>query len=71
MPDSEQLGIICLLGLLLVLYVIGLSIKYLLEYWYVTAGIILSFSLAKLWMRRWYHVYLDDEDDHLEPVHQE
>lgn len=73
MPDREQLGILCLLGLLAILYVVGLVIKYLVEYWYaviMTAGVLIAF---RVWLRRRYPVYLDDEDedDYLEPVPQE
>lgn len=72
MPDREELGILCLFGLLAVLYVVGLAIKYLIEYWYavvLTLSVLVAF---RVWLRRLYPVYLDDdEDDYWEPVPQE
>jgi hypothetical protein len=72
-PDREELGILCLFGLLAVLYVVGLVLKYLIEYWYVvilSVGAIVAF---RAWLRRRYPIYLDDEDEdgYLEPVPQE
>lgn len=74
MPDKEQLGILCLLGLLAVLYVVALVIKYVVEYWYAVATAVAGLIVLRVWLRRRYPVYLDDEDDedgYLEPVPQE
>ncbi len=63
MPDNEQLGIICLLGLLIVLYVIGLAIKYAVEFWYVVIGVVLAVAYLNAWLRRRNPIYLDEIDD--------
>lgn len=72
MPDHEQLGILAILGLLAVLYVIGLVIKYVTEYWYVVVPTVIGLIWLRVWWRRHHPVYLsDDEDDYMEPVPQE
>ena len=71
MPDKEQLGILCLLGLLAVLYVVGLVIKYVVEYWYVVVPTVVGLISLRVWWRRRYPLYYDDENDNLEPVPQE
>lgn len=70
MPDSEQLGIMAVLGLLMILYVVGLTIKYLVEYWYLFLLVLASVIYLRIWWNRRYPIYLDEDDD-LEPVHQE
>jgi hypothetical protein len=71
-PDREELGILCLFGLLAVLYVVGLVIKYLIEYWYAVVLMTSAFIAFRVWLRRRYPVYLDDDEDgYLESVPQE
>lgn len=69
MPDHEQLGILCLLGLLAVLYLVCLGVRYLTEYWYLAIATVAGLVTLKIWWRR-RHPYIY-EDDELEPVPQE
>lgn len=75
MPDKEQLGILCLLGLLAILYVVALVIKYVVEYWYLAITAVTGLIALRVWWRRRYPIYLDDDDEgedgYLEPVPQE
>lgn len=72
MPDHEQLGILCLLGLLAILYFVSLGVKYALEYWYLIVTAITGIVALKIWWRRRHPLcYDDDEDYELEPVPQE
>lgn len=72
MPDHEQLGILCLLGLLAVLYVAALGVKYSLEYWYLLVTAITGIVALKIWWRRRHPLYYDDDEGYeLEPVPQE
>lgn len=71
MPDHEQLWLICLLGLLGVLYVIGLIIRFVTLHWYEVAAAITVLVALRVWWRRRHPVYLDDDEDEWEPVPQE
>jgi len=71
-PDHEQLGILCLLGLLAVLYFVTLGIRYSLEYWYMIVTTVMGIVALKIWWRRRHPLsYDDDEGYELEPVPQE
>ncbi len=71
MPDREQLVILTILGLLAILYVVGFVLRYVVEYWYLVAPTVAALIGLRFWWRRRYPVYLDDEEDELEPVPQE
>lgn len=70
MPDAEQLGIMCLFGLLLALYVFGLAIRYLMEYWHVVLLTVVGLVALRHWYRRGRPLDAWDDED-LEPVPQE
>lgn len=69
MPDHEQLGILCLLGLLAICYFICLGVRYLTEYWYLATTVVVGLVTVKIWWRRRHPLCY--EDDELEPVPQE
>lgn len=72
MPDREQLVILAILGLLAVLYVLGLIFHYVVEYWYAVVPAVTGLIALRVWWRRRHPVYLDDdENEDLEPVPQE
>lgn len=71
MPDREQLDIICLFGLLAILYVLTLVAKFVIENWYVVVPVVIGSISLRVWWRRRYPLYSDDEDDFAEPVPQE
>lgn len=71
MPDREQLGIMCLFGLLAILYVLALIIRFVIEHWYVVVPTVVGLISLRVWWRRRHPLYLDDEDDFAEPVPQE
>jgi hypothetical protein len=68
MPTAEQLSIMCVFGLLLILYAVGLVIRYTIVYWYVTVPTILTLVTLIVWRRRHVACPVDDE---WEPVNQE
>lgn len=74
MPDSEQLGIMCVLGLLMVFYVVGFVIELVFNYWYLLLGVIATLVTARIWWNRRHPIFLEDEEDdrdEWEPVPQE
>lgn len=71
MPDKEQLGVLAILELLAILYVVGLVIKYVIEYWYVVVPVVTGLISLRVWRRRRYLTYHDHENDDVEPVPQE
>lgn len=71
MPDKEQLGVLAVLELLAILYVVGLVIKYVVEYWYVVAPAVAGLISLRVWWRRRCPVRYDEENCDVEPVSQE
>jgi hypothetical protein len=63
----------CVLGLLMVFYVVGFVIELVINYWYLLAGVIATLAVLRVWWNQRHPIFLEDEDegDEWEPVPQE
>lgn len=72
MFNTEQLSVMCLIGLMLALYLCYLVVRYLMEYWYVVVTTVVCVIMLCRWYlrRRAFNVH-DDDDDDTDPVSRE